>query len=95
MQVTELTLSTSPTVVISGDYVKAGASITVALEEGDTVEAVADEVRPLLSAAYRRALLVEMTNISSIQKRDSRVSLVKWLRRVVCGKATRNTEEAE
>lgn len=86
MKVKEVTLTTSPTVVINGDYIKAGASITFTVDSDDDYAESITDATELLKDAYRRSLLAEMQSITAIQKRQTRVRIVKWLKGIINGK---------
>ena len=91
--VKEITLTTSPTVVIGNDYIKAGASITFTIEEDDAYDEEIDQAIELLKDAYRHALLAELQAITQIQKKESRIRIVKWLKRIIHGKTASSSEE--
>lgn len=80
-RVKEITLTTSPTMVVAGDYIKASASITVEIEEGEDYQESLDNTVTLLKDAYKRTLLAEMHNITAVQKHEGRASLVRWLKK--------------
>lgn len=86
MQVKEITLTTSPTVVIGGDYIKAGASVTVLVADEDNLSDEIEQTTEILKSAYRHALLAEIQAVTAVSKRETRVRIVKWLRRIINGK---------
>ena len=88
MSIEEITLTTQPTVVVAGDYLKAGASITLRMDKDSDFEAVVKQAVEKLDVLYKHALLCEARNITAIQKRDSRKALISFLR-----KATSDGEE--
>lgn len=95
MRVKEITLTTSPTVVVANDYIKAGASITMLVDEGEEEEAIATGTK-LLNKAYKHALLAELRNVTSIQKRESRKVLIAWLKKDISnGKEESDTKKSE
>lgn len=78
-RVTSITLSVNPTVVVGGDYLKASASMTVSIEEGEDPVKVATESQPVLKDLYVRALESELYAITLSRKRDRTSTLVKYL----------------
>lgn len=80
-KIVSITLSTNPTIVIADTYLKAGASITVNLEDGDEYADVMVHAQELLSAAYHHALLSEVKCATSAQKKRTMRSLVRFLER--------------
>lgn len=85
MKVKEIVLSTGPTLVIAGDYIKASSTITISLDDGEDVESATKKGLDLLKNIYYRNLLLEISNVNSISKRKTRLRLATWLKGVLHG----------
>lgn len=95
MRVKDITLSTNPTIVVGTMYIKAGASVTLTLDDNDNTEEALEKGKEMLVEAYRRAIFVEMSNINSVMKRETRVRIIRWLKGVIYGKSSDETSSQE
>lgn len=79
MRVKELTVSIGPTLNLFGDYIKATASVTVEVAEGDDLKTVEAFAQKAALRNYKKTLSSELRIVTDVEKADSRADLIKML----------------